>query len=255
MEKIIFRCEDSTDGIFTGVYDAWASKLGHSNVALQSGTNINYELFTNYVDVPVDHEKAYKVANTIREKMVEEDYEAVYQATLSKENDKADAIYRMIVLGLSGNYPGPVIQNLGNPHICRVFELSRNVGNEAHHYLGFVRFKELQNKILSSVIEPENKIIPVIGDHFANRFPNENFLLFDKTHQMLMVHEVGKDWVVVSGDVNDPEKLYRASDRELEFQELWIGFCKSIGITERKNQQLQRKLVPLKRRKYMPEFK
>ena len=245
MEKTIFRCEDSTDGIFTGVYDAWASRLGHGNVALQTGTDVNYELFARYVDVPVDHEKAFKVARTIREKMVEEDYEALYQATLSKENDKADAIYRMIVLGLSGNYRGPVIQNLGNPHVCKVFELSRSVGNEAHHYLGFIRFKELQNKILSSVIEPEN---------FANRFPNENFLLFDKTNQMLMVHEIGKEWVVVSGEVNDPEDLYRASERELEFQKLWKGFCNSIGIKERQNQQLQRKLVPLKRRKYMLEF-
>ena len=254
MEKTIFRCEDSTDGIFTGVYDAWASRLGHGNVALQTGTDVNYELFARYVDVPVDHEKVFKVARTIREKMVEEDYEALYQATLSKENDKADAIYRMIVLGLSGNYRGPVIQNLGSPHVCKVFELSRSVGNEAHHYLGFIRFKELQNKILSSVIEPENKIIPIIGDHFANRFPNENFLLFDKTNQMLMVHEIGKEWVVVAGEVNDPEDLYRASERELEFQKLWKGFCNSIGIKERQNQQLQRKLVPLKRRKHMLEF-
>ena len=59
---------------------------------------------------------------------------------------------------------------------------------------------------------------------------------------------------MVTGEVNDPEKLYRASEREMEFQELWKVFCKSIGIKERKNQQLQRKLVPLKRRKYMPEF-
>ena len=30
----IFLCEDSIDGIFTGVYDAWASRYGHQNVAL-----------------------------------------------------------------------------------------------------------------------------------------------------------------------------------------------------------------------------
>ena len=33
----IFLCEDSVDGIFTGVYDAWASGLGHDNVRLLAG--------------------------------------------------------------------------------------------------------------------------------------------------------------------------------------------------------------------------
>ena len=30
----IFLCEDSLDGIFSGVYDAWASGYGHANVTL-----------------------------------------------------------------------------------------------------------------------------------------------------------------------------------------------------------------------------
>ena len=28
----VFVCEDSLDGILTGVYDAWDSRLGHSGV-------------------------------------------------------------------------------------------------------------------------------------------------------------------------------------------------------------------------------
>ena len=32
---ILFVCEDCIDGIFTAVYDAWASRLGHDNVGLR----------------------------------------------------------------------------------------------------------------------------------------------------------------------------------------------------------------------------
>ena len=28
---VVFVCEDSPEGIFTGVYDAWNSRLGHEN--------------------------------------------------------------------------------------------------------------------------------------------------------------------------------------------------------------------------------
>ena len=31
----VFLCEDSPEGIFTGVYDAWESRLGHNNISLQ----------------------------------------------------------------------------------------------------------------------------------------------------------------------------------------------------------------------------
>ena len=32
----VFLCEDSPEGIFTGVYDAWESRLGHNNISLRS---------------------------------------------------------------------------------------------------------------------------------------------------------------------------------------------------------------------------
>ena len=40
----VFICEDSLEGIFTGVYDACASRLGHRNIRLATGEPENYEL-------------------------------------------------------------------------------------------------------------------------------------------------------------------------------------------------------------------
>ena len=51
MNQVIFQCEDSTEGIFTGVYDAWASRLGHGNVKLEAGTGHEMELFSEYRSV------------------------------------------------------------------------------------------------------------------------------------------------------------------------------------------------------------
>ena len=41
----VFQCEDSLTGILTGVYDGWASRLGHSHVRLAILGQGNMELF------------------------------------------------------------------------------------------------------------------------------------------------------------------------------------------------------------------
>ena len=56
----IFLCKNSLYGIMTGVYDAYASKLGYDNVKLQIETEMDRELFAEYVEVEPDSEKAEK---------------------------------------------------------------------------------------------------------------------------------------------------------------------------------------------------
>ena len=254
-QKTIFLCEDSTDGIFTGVYDAWDSRLGHGNVELAVKHNRNLELFARYQEVETDTGKAEKVANTIRRQMGYEDYRHIYYATLSRHEEKADSIYRTIVAGLSKGRSGPVMQNLQDPDICRVFELSRTIGYESHRSLGFVRFRELEGGVLFSEIQPENAILPLIGDHFADRFPGEHFLIYDRTHQTFLVHEAFKQWVLLVGETPDREQTEYVSWKEAQIAGLWKGFCRSIAIGERENQRLQQQLLPLKFRAFMTEMK
>ena len=96
----VFLCEDSVCGILTGVYDAWDSRLGHANVKLALKKGYQPEFFTDCREVGPDAEKADKVLRTLDRKMYLEDFEALYQALLSADDQKADDIYRMIVLAL-----------------------------------------------------------------------------------------------------------------------------------------------------------
>ena len=50
----VFQCEDSLTGILTGVYDGWASRLGHSHVRLAILDQGNMELFCEYEEVTSD---------------------------------------------------------------------------------------------------------------------------------------------------------------------------------------------------------
>ena len=44
----VFTCEDNFDAMMTCVYEAWASRLGHSNIKLNTEPIGNLELFCDY---------------------------------------------------------------------------------------------------------------------------------------------------------------------------------------------------------------
>lgn len=255
----VFECEDSSDGIFTGIYDAWASCLGHANVRLQLQDMHTMELFTQYRQVVPDVDKAEKVAHTIRRKMGKESYQIIFRAAMAKSEDKADCIYRTLIQGLSSRISekeaAAVLNRLTDPAIGRVFELSRRVWHEAHHYMGFVRFAELKNGVLFSEIEAEGQVLPLLADHFANRLQNEDFLIYDRAHDSCLLHRRQRPCILVRDaglDQGDGSHI-SFSEKEEKMKQLWLGFCRSISIKVRENPALQQQMLPLRFRKWMTE--
>ena len=253
-EKLILCCEDSLDGIFSGVYEGWAGRYGHPRVELLLEEVHNMELFARYIQVPTDPERAGKVARTIRSRMGQKVFEEIGRAALSFEADRGTAVYQLIAHALSMEQPGRVLEVLTDPWVIRVMYLARNVWNEAHHLLGFVRFEELQNRVLLSVIRPKNRVLPILALHFADRLPKENWMIYDRGRQEFAVHPAGRPWVLVRGETLDEDMRNQMSDQEREFRELWKGFLRNIMIEERKNEELQVQMLPKRFQKYMTEF-
>lgn len=253
-EKLILCCEDSLDGIFSGVYEGWAGRYGHPRVELLLEEVHNMELFARYIQVPTDPERAGKVARTIRSRMGQKVFEEIGRAALSFEADRGTAVYQLIAHALSMEQPGRVLEVLTDPWVIRVMYLARNVWNEAHHLLGFVRFEELQNRVLLSVIRPKNRVLPILAPHFADRLPKENWMIYDRGRQEFAVHPAGRPWVLVRGETLDEDMRNQMSDQEREFRELWKGFLRNIMIEGRKNEELQVQMLPKRFQKYMTEF-
>ncbi len=246
----VFVCQDSLEGIFTGVYDACSSKLGHRNIRLFTGEPENYELFCEYIPVSPSAEKTEKVINTLISRFGRPFYETIFQATMSCEThtdgkmDKADSVYETILLALSHKDGQKVLLALGEPCVFRVFELCRATNREACHHLEFLRFSELQNNVLFAMIHPKNHILPYIAEHFTDRLPLENFIIYDATHRYAAVHKSSKGYVLVDAKDLDPQKVKRYSEKELEYRKLWLAFFDHIAIEARKNPGLQMHLIP-----------
>ena len=251
----IFICEDSLDGILTGVYNAWSFKIErktirHEDICLSSSEPENYQLFCEYHPVSCCSQKAEKVRHTLCQKLGLEFYEAIVNAALSrepsgqKEMDKADAIYKTIVLALHSPAGAGVLNYLGEPYIHRVFTLSRATHNESHHLIGFLRFCELENGVLFSKIHPKNNVLPYLAEHFTDRFPQENFIIYDEDRKLAVVHRAGKNYMFVDASELNEDLLQRHSEKEVEFQKLWLTFFDSIAIEARINPSLQSQNIP-----------
>ena len=128
----VFICENTPNGILTGVYDAWELKIqercSHADIYLVSGQPDNYELFCDYHTVAPSAEKAGKVVSTLNRKLGHDFYETILTAILSidlsgkKKMDKANAVYQTIVAALYSPKGARVLDSLSNPYIYRVFE-------------------------------------------------------------------------------------------------------------------------------------
>jgi len=284
----IFICENSIDGIFTSIYEAWASHLGHKNIKLISEEPDNYELFCEYIHVKTDLEKSAKVSNTVLSRCGEDVWSDICTAIManeffSKKNKssysyfditKADAVYRVLLYAFSMQKPEQIMNCLGNPYVMYVFELCRHTTNEAHHLLGFLRFNELENRILFSRIHPSNYVLPILADHFCDRLSTENFIIYDEIRDLAVLHKksdssslssgfksqtftfssANKNFLIMDASSINQEIIRTYSDDELEYQKLWCGFFDSIAIESRKNTKLQNQNIPKRFQKDALEF-
>lgn len=250
----IFWCEDSLDGILTGVYEAWDSRQGHANVKLKINAQDSLELFCEYREVRTDLEKAEKVLRTIRRNLGEAALDAVCYAAACPHPGKADAIYRMIVLGLYLPDGKQVVNYLQNPDVLLVMKLRQKAWHEAHRMMGFLRFEELKNGVLYGKFRSPFGILPLIAPHFANRYQQEDWMIRDENRGLMAIHRKNSFWFLTDAAELNLEYLERYSEREEEFQQLWKSFCKSIAIEERRNPRCQQNLLPLRFRPCMTEF-
>lgn len=250
--KRVYLCEDSIEGIFTAVYKAWASGYGHKNNLLQMDGGYNMELFCEYIKVVPEEELALKVTKSIKQKIGVAAYEVVYCTAMSDEPDKADLIYRFMILGF---HMGPKVMNyLSNDVVGTVLRLKHRVSMEKHHYLGFIRFEELQNTILCSKIRPKSNILALVAPHFSNRLMNENWMIIDEGREIAVIHPAKKPWFFMSTTMIDRSALEELSENEERMRQAFLTFIEHLSIKERENKKLQQNMCPLRYREFMPEF-
>lgn len=203
--------------------------------------------------IETDEEKAEKVENAIRDKFTSVGYMDMYRAFLSDEINKDCYILDYIIHGFK---IGAAMDRLySESYVVKIRELSKRVGFEAHRFNGLLRFVE-KKPFLYGTFEPDNDILPLIADHFADRYLNERIIIHDLKRKKAVIAYQGK-WLVHQIDSSHELNQFHeeeVTETEELLQELWKGYFEHIGIEGRKNLKLQQSFVPLKYRKHILEF-
>lgn len=257
MEEYTFICEDSIDGILTGIYEAYQFKKeegieSHDMLHLAVKEPEIHRLFTQYINVETDTEKSAKVIRTLKKELGESTYYDLCLALICADEEKADAVYHTIVIGLK-YHDRNVLARLHEEAVHKAFACRRNAANELHYCKEFLRFEELENGILYAKIGPKNHVLPFLVPHFADRLPADNFVIYDENRGEFALHPKYKQWYLVTNHEFDENELV-FSEEEQVYRELFTEFCNTIAIEERINLKLQRQMCALRYRPYMVEF-
>ena len=244
---LIYRYDGSLDGFLCCVYAAM-TKREHPMMIVRAD-EMQSLLFPDFI-VETDSGKATRVADSIRAKISEDMLDFVYQVLLTALPGKETILLSLIRhafkvgAGLLNDLTDPDVNKLSRAvtHLCR----------EAHLYRGFVRFQQNENALVA-IIEPKNQVLPLLLNHFTDRFSTENFLIYDKTHRQALIHSAdslnapARVCIVPLEDLTAPQP----DECESNFRALWRMFHKTIAITQRENPVCQRTLMP---KRYWPQM-
>jgi probable DNA metabolism protein len=138
---------------------------------------------------------------------------------------------------------------LANDVVRSVVKSAQYVSRESNFFMEFLRFSEY-NGALVAIIEPKNFVLPMISDHFCDRFPCEQFLIYDKSHKAAFVHRDGEKSLIPLSHLELPE----SGAREGEIRALWKQFYDTIAVEGRINHKLRMGNMPKRYWTHMTEF-
>ena len=130
--------------------------------------------------VDTDEARAQRVYRSLAPRLGQEGRRLAVYGFLTCLEERELHLWRFLRLGYDRG-PG-VVRDLTDD---RVAVLTRAVGHltgEAHLLKGFTRFSE-QEGVLVGEIAPKNRVLPLLRPHFCARYPEESFVLYDRTHR------------------------------------------------------------------------
>lgn len=195
--------------------------------------------------IATDFEKAARVTKSINEKIGQTAF--YYTRLCYLSCDKSKVLKLIDFLQVAYKYGANALQ-LAEDCVLRFVKMANLVSKEHGRFIEFIRFSEIDG-VLISVIEPENNVLPLLNSHFADRFPNEKFMIYDAGRKLALVYQ-NRSTEIVRTNFEMPA----FSKEEEKYRSLWQLFYDTIEIKERHSDKRQTQFLPKKYRKHMTEF-
>jgi len=240
------------DYIYDGTFEGLMTCVFYHNKKEKASGIFEYSSYQQSIINPfeiiiTDLEKAKTVCDAINNKISREAYVNIYYCYLSNNVNKENVILDFLIFAFK--YGKKTMNFFSHEKVLPINQIYIKVGMEKHRFLGILRFSDV-NGILYSKFAPDNDILILLVEHFADRYKYEKFIIHDEKRKKIAVYAYER-WEIK--EVEDPIYIEYSHDEKM-FQDLWKQYFSDLAIKERKNIDLQFQFVPARYRKNMVEF-
>ncbi|MDR0894729.1 MAG: TIGR03915 family putative DNA repair protein [Prevotellaceae bacterium] len=254
--NIIFRFDSTFDGLLTALFDAYFRRT-FPDVLLASEEPLPLfydEVFT----VVTDSQKAERVWKGLQKKLSAYVLTCLMECWLAEEVDTPMLLFRYMRKAIDAAVG--IETNFADADVLAFSRMWKRVDWERTRLMQFVRFQKAVDGTYFAAVEPEKNALPLVIDHFRDRFADQAWLIYDIRRGYGYYYNKVEVREVTFGQENRAEHLITGmldeslvdKDERL-FQLLWQSYFKAICIKERLNPRKQRQDMPVRYWKHLTE--
>ena len=262
------------DGLLTAIFDAYALKEQPDEL-LKSGDALPLFCERRY-QVTTDEEKAQRVWAGLEKRLEREALKLISVSWLSELPELPTPLFHYIYKVFQQpvrdciSPTTSISRNFADSDVLSVTNIARRVLHEQLRMKQFIRFQKAKDGTYLAVVAPDHNVLPLITDHFSDRFNDQPWLIYDarrhygyyydggakaqgcrgtKVIRITFENEAAVPFNLENGKLN--EDVLSSDDQLL--QDLWRTYFKAICIKERMNPRKQLQDMPRRYWKYMTE--
>lgn len=235
--------DGSYEGWLTAVFEIYEYKL--KDVVFAKEEISNTLLFSEIQLVITDNAKVNRVLNGLEQRLSHHGFNNLYFAFLSEMDQIEEILFRFVEYVFSS--PMNIEGDLSRNEVLNVKKAAHLTGKESHRMKAFVRFKLTKDNLYYAIIEPDCDVLPLIEQHFKNRYADQRWLIYDAKRKYGIYYDLENVSTVEMQFESNPSSssLAEINDENEEFFEnLWRNYFKSVNIESRKNTKLHIKHMP-----------
>ena len=289
MQTYVF--DNTLDGLLTAVFDSFFLRQQDVTLLVEGE---QLPLFAGEPHrVVTDSEKAERVWKGLEKHLSREGLHMITLSWLSEERALNQPLFNMIckvfkphplapsprgeggAFGREGslNTLLSLERNASDADVLAVRNTCRRVLHEQLRMKQFIRFQKAKDGTYLAVVSPDHNVLPLITDHFSDRFNDQPWLIYDAKRHYGYYYSLtpnpspkgeGSNYKVIRVTFEDeasvPFDLSNGkmdadilSEHDQLFQDLWRTYFKAICIKERMNPKKQLSDMPRRYWKYMTE--
>lgn len=251
MKTVVY--DGSFEGFLCAVFDVYEYKL--TDVDIVPAHKHQPSMFAEPHFVAYHPTHSDRVWKGLEKKLSLEAQKQVYRTFLSELDGIENTLLQYIQYAFSSDKV--IEEDYSNKAVLTTFQTAKKVWREKHRMEAFVRFQKTADDLYYAIISPDYNVLPLIGKHFAERYADQCWMIYDAKRKQGLYYD-GKE--VQNVQINFSEQVAHGKDvsavydeSEGIYQQLWKQYFKSINIAARKNTKLHIQHMPKRYWKYLPE--